>query len=77
MDHIAEMPVGHPGEAARPTGIVEHVAVLGHVGDAVLELHEHVGTVVDAEPVAGAQVLVDPHTHGAERYRWLPTLARP
>ncbi len=59
------MSFGHPGQAARPTRIVEHLAALGDVGDAVLELHEHVGTVVDAQPVTGAQVLVDPHTHGA------------
>ena len=45
-------------------GIVERLAGLGDVGDPVLELHEHVGTVVDAETVAGAQVLVDPHAHG-------------
>ncbi len=56
----------HPRQAARPTGIVEHLAALGDIRDAVLELHEHVGTVVDAQTVTGAQVLVDPDTHGAE-----------
>jgi hypothetical protein len=65
MDHIAEMSFGHPRQAARPAGIVEHLAALGDVRNAVLELHEHVGTVVDAQPVTGAQVLVDPDTHGA------------
>ncbi len=66
MDHIAEMSFAHPCQTARPTGIVEHLAVLGDVRDAVLELHEDVGAVIDAQTVTGAQVLVDPHTHGAE-----------
>ena len=55
----------HPRQAARAAGIVQRRAVLGHVGDAVLELHEDVGAVVEAEPVAGAQVLIDPHPHDA------------
>ena len=54
----------HRGHAARPARIVEHLARLGHVGDAVLELDEDVGAMVEAETVAGAQVLVDPHAHG-------------
>ena len=37
-----------------------------HVGDAVLELDEHVGAVVEAQAVARAEVLVDPHPHGSE-----------
>ena len=65
MDHIAEMPLGHPRQAARPAGIVEHLATLGDVCDAVLELHEDVGAVIDAQPVTCAQVLVDPDSHGA------------
>ena len=50
-------------QAATAAGIVEHPLALGHVGDAVLQLHEHVGAVIDAQSVAGAQVLVDPHPH--------------
>ena len=57
---------GTLGQAAGPSGIVERVADLGHVGDAVLELDEHVGAVVHAQAVAGAQVLVDPHPHGRQ-----------
>ena len=45
-------------------GSLSDLAVLDHVRDAVLELHEHVVAVVDAEAVAGAEVLVDPDTHG-------------
>src|SRR5690606_5753582 len=52
------------GQAARPAGVVQGPAALGHVGDAVLELDEHVGAVVEAQAVTGAQVLVDPHPHG-------------
>ena len=51
------------GERAGAARIVEWHAELGDVGDAVLELGEHVGAVVDAQPVAGAQVLIDPHPH--------------
>ena len=53
----------HDGEAAGTTGIVERPALVGDVGDAVLELDEDIGAVIDAQPVAGAQVLVDPHPH--------------
>ena len=38
-----------------------------HVGDAVLELDEHVGAVVEAQAVARAEVLVDPHPHVESR----------
>jgi oligopeptidase B len=51
------------GQAAPATRIVEHELGLGHVGDAVFQLHEHIGAVVDTQSVAGTQVLVDPHPH--------------
>ena len=63
VDHIADVTVRDPRQAPGSAGIVEDDAVLGDVRDAVLELHEHVGTMVDAEAVAGAEVLVDPDTH--------------
>jgi hypothetical protein len=56
-------------QTAGPTRVVECHPVLGDVRDAVLQLHEHVVAVVDAQPVAGAQILVDPHPHGTGRYR--------
>ena len=47
-----------PGSlATRPRGLV------ADVGDAVVEEHEQLGTVVGAEAVAGAQILVDPDAH--------------
>ena len=52
-----------------PPGSLSGYAALGDVGDAVLELHEHVGAVVDAQAVARAQVLIDPHPHAIRRYR--------
>jgi hypothetical protein len=55
---------GDPGEGSGTAGVVEGGAGLGDVGDPVLELGEDVGTVVDAQPVARAEVLVDPDTHG-------------
>lgn len=63
MDHVADVSFGDPGKTARPTGVVECLAVLGDVGDAVLQLHEHVRAVVHTQAVTGAQVLIDPHTH--------------
>ncbi len=52
-----------PGQAAAAAGIVEHEVGLGHVGDSVFQLHEDIGAMVDTEPVASAQVLIDPHPH--------------
>jgi oligopeptidase B len=51
------------GQAAGPTGVVEHELVLSDVGNPVLQLHEHVGAMVETQTVAGAQVLIDPHPH--------------
>jgi hypothetical protein len=56
--------IGHPRQTAGAARVVEGAAVFGHIGDAVLELHEDVGTVIETETVACAQVLIDPHTHG-------------
>ena len=52
------------GRGTGAAGVVERGPGLLDVGDAVLELGEDVGTVVDAQPVAGAEVLVDPDPHG-------------
>ena len=52
-------------ETSRTAGIVQRNATLGHVGNSVFQLHEHVRAVVDAQAVTGAQVLVDPHAHRA------------
>ncbi len=68
VHNVSDVAAGDPGEAARTAGIVERGTVLSDVGDAVLELDEDVGAVVNADSVAGAEVLVDPDTHdGAER----------
>jgi hypothetical protein len=55
---------GDLGEGTGAARVVERGAGLGDVGDPVLELGEDVGTVVDAQPVARTEVLVDPDTHG-------------
>jgi hypothetical protein len=64
VDRGLDVASGHPGERAGATGVVERGSGLGDVGDAVLELGEDVGAVVDAQPVARAEVLVDPDAHG-------------
>src|SRR5262245_31401733 len=50
-------------EAAAATRIVADPLTLTDVRDAVFELHEHVGAVVEAQAVTRAEVLVDPHPH--------------
>jgi oligopeptidase B len=57
------MPFGNECQAAGAAGIVERHGQLRDVGDAVLQLHEHIGAVVEAQPVSRAQVLIDPHPH--------------
>ncbi len=60
---VGDVALADPGEAARATGVVERSPVLRDVGDPVFQLDEHVGTVIDTDPVTGAEVLVDPHSH--------------
>jgi hypothetical protein len=64
VDRRLDMTNGDPRERTGAAGIVERGAGLADVGDPVLELGEDVGAVVDAQPVARAEVLVDPDTHG-------------
>ena len=66
VDHALDVAGGNHGEAARSTRIVERPAGLGDVRDAVFELDEDVVAMVDADPVAGAEVLIDPDTHDSE-----------
>ena len=64
VDRVGDVAFVHRRKAARATRIVEDLAVLDDVGDPVLEECEHIGAVIDAESITGAEVLVDPHTHG-------------
>ena len=50
-------------QAVAATRIVEDVVPFSDVGDAVFQLDEDIGTVVEAQPISGAQVLIDPHPH--------------
>jgi oligopeptidase B len=63
VDHVTDVAVRHPGKASGTARIVQYLTVLRHIRNAVLELHEHVGTMVDTEAVSRTQVLVDPHAH--------------
>src|SRR5262249_55183435 len=73
-DDLLHLAHGDAGQRARAAGVVERPTGLGDVGDPVLELGEHVRAVVDAQAVAGAEVLIDPDTHAEvarypQRYR--------
>ncbi len=64
VDGVLHASNGDTGQGSGSAGIVEGTGPLVHVGDAVLELHEHVGAVIDAQAIPGAEVLVDPDAHG-------------
>jgi hypothetical protein len=64
VDRGLDVANGNPSERTGAAGVVEGGAGLADVGDPVLELGEDVGTVVDAQPVARTEVLIDPDTHG-------------
>jgi oligopeptidase B len=51
------------GQALATARIVEDVVALDDVRDPVFQLGEDIGAMVDAQPVARAQVLIDPHPH--------------
>ena len=53
----------HGSQTSRTAGVVQHDTVFDDVCDAVFEQCEHLGALVDAQTVARAEVLVDPHTH--------------
>ena len=53
-----------PSAPGLPGGGEDLVAFL-HVGEAVVEQGEHVGSDLLAETVAGAEILIDPDLHGA------------
>jgi hypothetical protein len=68
MDRSLDVASGNGRERTGATGVVEGRSGLGDVGDPVLELGEDVGAMVDTQPVARTEVLVDPDAHvGTER----------
>jgi hypothetical protein len=54
---------GDLGKALTATRIIEHVVPLDDVGDPIFQLCENIGTMVDTQSVARAQVLIDPYPH--------------
>ncbi len=68
LDDRVELPVGDVGHAVRALGVAlrggEDRGALFHVGETVVEQGEHVGADLFAEPVTGAEILVDPDLHG-------------
>jgi hypothetical protein len=63
MDRGLDVASGNGRERTGATGIVQGRSGLGDVGDPVLELGEDVGAMVDAQPVARTEVLIDPDAH--------------
>src|SRR4051812_39501947 len=51
------------GEPFRPTRVGEDLRAFLDVREAIVEQREDIGGDLFAEPVAGAQILVDPHLH--------------
>jgi oligopeptidase B len=54
-------------QAPAGSGVVPGHAVLAHVRNAVLELHEDVRAVVETQPITRTEILVDPHPHAAHQ----------
>lgn len=65
FDHCVHVSIRHPRQTSRAPRVIQYPAGLSDVGDPVLELHEHVGAMIEAQTVAGAEVLVNPHAHVA------------
>ena len=61
----SSMAGGHVGEALGAARVGEDLVAFLDVGEAVVEQGEDVGRDLLAEPVAGAEILVDPDLHGA------------
>lgn len=64
-DHIVDPPRRHCNKASRSAGIVLRYASGDDVRDPVFEQGKDIGRMVDTQPVAGAQILVDPNLHRA------------
>jgi len=52
---------GNEGLAFGHSWIVEDSAVFAHIGDAVFEQGENLGYDIDAQPISGAEILIDPN----------------
>lgn len=63
LHHIGDPAFVDGRQAPRATRVVLGFARLDDIRDAIFEEREHVGAMVDAQAVAGAQVLVDPYSH--------------
>lgn len=57
----------NPGKAAGTTRIIEGLALFCDVCNAVLELNEHIGRMVETESIPRTEVLIDPDAHDAPK----------
>src|SRR5579871_1105150 len=55
---------GHVGQPFGAARVTEDLRALFHVGQAIVEQREDGGSDLLAQPVAGAQILIDPDLHG-------------
>src|SRR6516165_5426558 len=67
LDHGVQQPVGDLGHAVSTLGVPlsrgEDFAAFLHVGQTVVQQREHVGADLFAQPVTGAEILIDPDLH--------------
>src|SRR5207237_2299910 len=77
LDHGILEAARDRGQSFDPTRVVQHRAAVLHIGEAVVEQGEHVGTELLAQAVAGAEVLVDPDLHGHRLVTYLSALGWP
>ena len=63
MHNGGNVPIADPGKAPGAARVVEWLTILCDVGNPIFELNEDVRAVIDANAVAGTEVLIDPNSH--------------
>jgi hypothetical protein len=63
VDDVVDVAIADPSKAAGPTRVVQWRTILGNVRDPIFKLDKDVRAVVDANSIAGAEVLINPNSH--------------
>ena len=66
LHHGMLRPRRDPRQTAGTTRVVQRDTRFHHVCNAVIEQGEHIGRVIDTEPISGTEILVDPHAHASD-----------